>query len=125
MNRSTALTAPATRIGATTLAATALALIAALPVFAEPPKVDTNDTKSAQLRLADLDLSKAADVAIARERIHQIARTLCDRVEDPLSLSHQPDYVACVADAMAKAEPGLQRLANLKSETLHLAETQR
>jgi UrcA family protein len=89
---------------------------------------DTNDSYgavSSHLTVADLDLANPADVAIARERIHQVARKLCGRVEDLASLSHQPDYLACVADAMAKAEPRLQRLAAEKVRETHLAGLQR
>jgi UrcA family protein len=85
---------------------------------------DTNESYgavSSHLTVADLDLANPADVAIARERIHQAARKLCDRVEDLASVSHQPDYLACVADAMAKAEPRLQRLAAEKVRETHLA----
>jgi UrcA family protein len=81
-----------------------------------------NSAASSQLTLADLDLANPADVAVARKRIHQLARKLCDRVANLGSLSHQPDYVACIADAMAKAEPGLQRLAAEKVHETHLAE---
>jgi UrcA family protein len=80
-------------------------------VLADTPSKDPYGAVSSHVTLAGLDLAKPADVAIARERIHLLARKLCDRVEDPLSLSHQPDFVACIDAAMAKAEIGLQRLA--------------
>jgi UrcA family protein len=93
-------------------------------VSAATPSSDTGSTISANASLADLDLSKPADVAIARERIDHLAHKLCNRFEDPLSLSHQPDYVACLADAVAKAEPRLQRLAAARTSKVRLAELQ-
>jgi UrcA family protein len=83
------------------------------------------NTLSAGTSLADLDLSKPADVAIARQRIDRLAHKLCDHFADPLSLSHRPNYVACLADAIAKAEPGLQRMAAEQTSKVHLAGLQR
>jgi UrcA family protein len=95
------------------------------PAFADTPSNVPYGAASSHLTVADLDLANPAEVAIARERIHQLARKLCGRVEDHLSLSHQPDYVACIADAMAKAEPRLQRLAAQKVRETHVAGLQR
>jgi UrcA family protein len=94
-------------------------------VWAATPSSYTGSTISANTSLADLDLSKPADVAIARQRIHHLAHKLCNHFEDPLSLSHQPDYVACITDATAKAEPRLQRLAAEQSSKVRLAGLQR
>jgi len=94
-------------------------------VFADTPSNVPYGAISSHLTVADLDLANPADVVIARERIHRLARKLCDRAEDPLSLSHQPDYVACIADAMAKAELRLQRLAAQKVRETHVAGLQR
>jgi UrcA family protein len=94
-------------------------------VFADTPPHDPHAAASSHLTVADLNLANAEDVAIARERIHQLARKLCGRVANPQSLSHQPDYVDCVADAMAKAEPRLQRLAAEQVRASEVAGLQR
>jgi len=113
------------RMAAATMVSIVCCMAGGSLVFADTPSNYSYGAVSSQLALADLDLANPADVAIARERIHQLARKLCDRVEDPLSLSHQPDYVACIADAMAKAEPRLQRLAAEQVRERHLAGLQR
>jgi UrcA family protein len=93
--------------------------------LAATPSSNAGNTISANTSLADLDLAKSADVAIARARINRLAHRLCNRFEDSLSLSHQADYVACLADAIAKAEPRLQRLAAEQTSKVHLAGLQR
>jgi UrcA family protein len=113
------------RMAAATMVSVLCCMAGGSLVFADTPSNDPYGAVSSQLTVADLDLANPADVAIARERIHQLARKLCDRVEDPLSLSHQPDYMACIADAMAKAEPRLQRLAAKKVRETHYAGLQR
>jgi UrcA family protein len=92
---------------------------------AATPSSYPGDTISANTSLADLDLSKSADVAIARERIDRLAHKLCKRFDDSLSLSHQANYVACLADTIAKAEPRLQRLAANQTNKVRLAGLQR
>jgi UrcA family protein len=92
---------------------------------AATPSSYAGSSISASTSMADLDLSKPADVAIARKRIDRLAHKLCNRFEDPLSLSHQPDYVACLADAIAKAEPRLQRVAAQQASKVRLAEVER
>jgi UrcA family protein len=87
-----------------------LGLAGTSSVFADP-SADPSSAKSLTFSLADLDLSRPADIDTARERIHRVARTLCGQVEDMLSMSHQPDFVACIEDATSKAEPRLQKLA--------------
>jgi UrcA family protein len=115
----------ALRIAAASMLSVLCCMAGGSPVFADAPSNDSHGTVSSHLTVADLDLANPADVAIARERIHQLARKLCGRVEDLASLSHQPDYVACVAYAMAKAEPRLQQLAAEKVRERHLAGLQR
>jgi len=109
------------RIAAVTMVSVLCCMAGGSLVFADTPSNDAYGTVSSHLTVADLDLANPADVAIARERIHQLARKLCGRVADPQSVSHQPDYVACIADAMAKAEPRLQRLAAERVRETHLA----
>jgi len=64
--------------------------------------------KSAAVSLANLDLSTEKGMQAARDRIHQTARRLCQRVVNPWSLSHQTDYVRCVNDATTAAVGQLQ-----------------
>jgi UrcA family protein len=86
---------------------------------------NAGSTISANTSLAGLDLSKPADVAVARERIGRLAHKLCNHFDDSLSLSHQANYVACIDDAIAKAEPRLQRLAAEQTSKVRLAGLQR
>ena len=73
--------------------------------------VDSLHVRASKVSFSDLDLSRPADVAKARERVRHMAHNLCAQVADPESLAHQPAYVACIETSMAKAEPGLQKLA--------------
>lgn len=61
------------------------------------------ETRVARVSLADLDLSTPAGLRAAHDRLHEKARRLCFQLEDELSLSHQPDYVICVAKTTAAA----------------------
>ena len=93
----------------TAIACLMLTLAAAAPSLAD--NVDPARLSRGTVSLADLDLSRPADIAIARERVHQAARKRCARVADPLNLGHQADYVACVESSMAQAQPGIEKLA--------------
>jgi UrcA family protein len=121
MNQNNQSNGSALRMAAATMVSVFCCAAGGSLVFADTPANEAYGTVSSQLTVVDLDLANPADVAIARERIHQLARKLCGRVEDPLSLSHQPDYVVCIADAMARAEPRLQRLAADKVRETQLA----
>jgi UrcA family protein len=125
MDQNNQLNGYALRMAAATLISVFCCIAGGSPAIADTPSNDPYGVASSHLTVTDLDLANPADVAIARERIHQLARKLCGRVEDQLSLSHQPDYVACIADAMAKAEPRLQRLAAEKVRETHVAGLQR
>jgi UrcA family protein len=61
------------------------------------PAIADSSLKSATISLQDLDLTTEEGMRAARERVHQAARRLCGQVVKPWSISHQPDYVACVA----------------------------
>ena len=63
----------------------------------------------------DLDLSTVQGQQIARERVHQLARALCDQVTDPTDMSHHTNYLACVDAAMVKAGGNLQALISKQS----------
>jgi UrcA family protein len=67
-----------------------------------------SSAKSTSISVADLDLSTSAGVQAARARLHQAARKLCDEVLEPSSVSHQPDFVRCVDQAMAEATAQLE-----------------
>jgi UrcA family protein len=72
--------------------------------LANPPDAQkTPVTRSGRVSLQGLDLSTAAGAQAARERIHQAARRLCGALADDLDLAHQPHFVACVAEATARA----------------------
>jgi UrcA family protein len=71
--------------------------------------------RAKKVSLADLDLSTVAGQTAARERLHQMARRLCDQVEEDLDLSRQPNYVKCVDQAMAQTLPPLD--AMIRSST--------
>ena len=80
---------------------------------AEEPPV----SRSKHVSLADLDLSTPEGVSAARDRVHQVARLLCSKLSDRDDLSRQPNYVACINDAMARVTPQVMDLARLKSST--------
>jgi UrcA family protein len=60
-------------------------------------------TASARVTLDDLDLNTPLGLETARQRLHAMARNVCDRVSDDLDLSHQPNFVKCVDDTLANA----------------------
>jgi UrcA family protein len=62
--------------------------------------------------LKDLDLSTVQGQRIAQQRVHQLARTLCERVADPTDMSHHANYLACVDATVARAGARLQALIN-------------
>jgi UrcA family protein len=72
------------------------------------------------LSFQDLDLSTVQGQQIARGRVHQMARVLCNRVADPTDMSHHKNYLACVDATVAKAGESLQGVIN-KQSTAHLA----
>jgi UrcA family protein len=81
----------------------ALLVIAPVLVLAETPPVPAADTRAASVSLADLDLSTPEGARAARDRLHETARRLCSRLVDLQDLSHQPNFVACVDEALAHA----------------------
>jgi UrcA family protein len=97
--------APASCLKAHIRSAILLALYALVSgVTVAGPKTDTAAViQSARVSLADLDLSTPEGARAARERLHQTARHLCNRVADELDLSHQANYVACVDETLAAA----------------------
>jgi UrcA family protein len=57
----------------------------------------------AMVSLADLDLSTAQGMQMARDRLDKTARRLCKQVVDPWALSHHTQYLRCVDDATTAA----------------------
>ena len=60
-------------------------------------------TRSANVSLADLDLSTLEASRIARKRLEAMARRLCGELARRQDLSYQPNYAACVQDTLAGA----------------------
>jgi UrcA family protein len=73
------------------------------------------NTRTKTVTLSDLDLSTAQGQQIAKERVHQMARTLCSQVADPTDMSHVYNYVACINAAVARADVSLQALIKKES----------
>jgi UrcA family protein len=84
----------------------------ALPAQADPG----NGARAKQVSLADLDLSTIQGQETARERLHQMARHLCARVEDDLDLSKQTNYVRCVDQATALTSSHLNAMIRRASD---------
>jgi UrcA family protein len=99
--------------------------MAASAAFGQPPVAEPSRQRTANLTLAGLDLSQAADAEIARDRIRHLAQKFCDRMWDPLSLSQHATFLDCVDRATAGAELKLQRLASAKTRAVKLAAVQR
>lgn len=91
-----------------------------LPASAAEECVSSNNSaiKSADVSVADLDLSTASGIREAKERLHRAARKLCNEVLEPNSISHQPDFVRCVDTAMAAATAKLERPLLARSEAV-------
>jgi UrcA family protein len=66
-------------------------------------RADSPDIRSSAVSLAGLDLSTPAGESAARERVHQAARVVCSRTQDPYDLAPNWDYVKCVASAEQSA----------------------
>ena len=81
----------------------ALCGIAPMVAFAASPPAPSAITHSAQVSLADLDLSTPDGRRVARDRLHEAARRLCSQVAAGQDLSHQTNFVACVDDTLANA----------------------
>jgi len=60
-------------------------------------------TGSANVSLADLDLSTLEGARIASERLEAMARRLCGELARRQGLAYQPSWAACVQDTLAGA----------------------
>ena len=96
-----------------------LALGAHLARAGESAKPNDPKVRTAVVSVADLDLTTEAGMQVARKRLHATARSLCGRVVDPWTLSHQPDYVACVDATLASALAQLPAPAVAANSTTH------
>jgi UrcA family protein len=61
------------------------------------------EIRSSTVSLAGIDLSTPAGQSAARERVHQAARVVCSRTQDPYDLAPNWDYIKCVASAEQNA----------------------
>jgi UrcA family protein len=66
-------------------------------------RADSPEIRSSAVSLSGLDLSTPAGESAARERVHQAARVVCSRAQDPYALAPHLDYVNCVASAEKSA----------------------
>ena len=69
----------------------------------DQPTRSAADSLTSKVSLSDLNLATPEGARVARERLHREARRLCSQVADELDLSHQPNFVACVDEALTKA----------------------
>ena len=69
----------------------------------DQPTHSAADSLTSKVSLSDLDLATPEGARVARERLHREARHLCSQVADELDLSRQPNFVACVDEALTKA----------------------
>lgn len=86
-----------------TTALLVLCALASASAVAGSPTGDAPVTSTARVSLADLNLSTPEGARAARERLHQTAGRLCNRVADSLDLSYQTNYVKCVDATLAAA----------------------
>jgi UrcA family protein len=61
------------------------------------------EIRSSTVSLAGIDLSTPAGQSAARERVHEAARVVCSRAQDPHDLAPSWGYVKCVASSEQNA----------------------
>jgi UrcA family protein len=66
-------------------------------------RADSSSEIRSTVSLAGLDLSTPAGQSAAGERVHQAARSICSRAQDPYALAPHVDYINCVARAEKSA----------------------
>lgn len=86
-----------------TIALLALCALASASAVAGSPTGAAPVTRTANVSLADLDLSTPEGARAARERLRKEARRLCSQVADSEDLSHQTNFAACVDETLANA----------------------
>jgi UrcA family protein len=82
-------------------ALTSLVAISATPAFAQDI-----DQKSREVRFADLDLTKDADVAALEQRVKRATRRVCGNAESR-ALNDMLDMMACRETAMTSARSSM------------------
>ena len=85
---------------------------AAEPVQRRPP-----EQHSAVVSLADLDLTTAAGIESARQRLHDKAVTLCSRFYDERRVDAWANFTACTHEALAAAMRRVEATARLARTT--------
>src|SRR6266404_7265043 len=90
------------KVAATLFASLALPIVTASVAWAADT-ILPNNGRAAPVSVADLDTSTIEGQLIAQERVRSKARTLCNRIVDPLDLGPHEHYVQCVATATDQA----------------------
>jgi UrcA family protein len=86
----------------------AATLFASLPIVAASVAwaadiILPNGGRAAPVSIADLNISTLEGQLLAQDRVRSKARTLCNRMFDPLDLGPHEHYVQCVATATDQA----------------------
>src|SRR5271167_2054270 len=89
----------------------AFCVLGPLTAMAQQPAPAAQETRSAKVSLAGLDLSTPEGMSAARERLRGGAVRLCSQVADELDLSHHANFLKCVDSAVTSA---LQQLTGPK-----------
>jgi UrcA family protein len=97
-NRPNRYESPVYKLGL--LALGTLACVAAL-ALQQPAHAD--GIYSVKVSISDLDLSAVEGIRVARERVHDAAKRLCERADDPEDLSHHHNFLVCVDAATVSA----------------------
>ena len=97
---------------------TLLSSLIAVCVFGGPAAIADQVGPSSltkTVNFQDLDLSTVPGQQIARQRVHRLAGSLCEKVADPTDMSNHTNYLACVDATVAKAADTLQALIKERS----------
>ena len=102
MNAQTPLRRPSSKAVFTT-ACIALAAVAPLAAFVDPPTARTRHVLESKVSLCDLDLSTREGVRAAHKRLRHKAEHLCHQLGDSTRASFRWTYDACVKETLADA----------------------
>ena len=86
-----------------TTACIALAAVAPVAVFADPPTAPTPHILESKVSLSDLDLSTPEGVRAAHKRLERKAEYLCRQLGDSVSTTYRWTHAACVQATLAEA----------------------
>ena len=81
----------------------ALAAVAPLAAFADPPIARTSHILESKVSLSDLDLSTPEGVRAAHKRLERKAEYLCRQLGDSVSTTYRWTHAACVQATLADA----------------------